>query len=182
MRANKFLLILCAMLLICNSMGQTTSQSANQPYSDCNRTDTNGKKQGLWIEENGATRIEQYYKDGIHSGGYQQFHSGELSILGEYTDGKKSGIWYFYSQGRVMMTFEDYAQNHDTITREWDKKRYVPDYKCYSKGYYLNGNLKQEGWLLWNKDECPESDLSIEYGEWKYYDETGNLIKTKQFN
>ena len=43
--------------------------------------------------------------------------------------------------------------------------------------YYPNGNIKEEGTVLWTED--PNMDDSVEYGEWKYYDENGNLIKTK---
>jgi len=160
---------------------QTTDSPQNKVSSDYNKTDNNGKKQGLWVEEIGETRIERYYKDGIRSGIYRQFFAGNLSILGEYTNDKESGIWYYYDLGRLTMTFENYAQNYDTITREWDKKRYVPDYKCYYKAYYPNGNIKEEGWVLWNEGESPESDLSIEYGTWKYYNEKGELTKTKEY-
>ena len=192
MKTKYFVLILCAMSLISscispskkqsnNCVSPQEEQSENILCTDYNITDANGKKQGLWIEESGRTRIERHYKDGIRSGVYKQFFAGKLSILGEYTNDKESGIWYIYDNERVWMTFENHAQNYDTITREWDKKRYVPDYKCYSKAYYPNGNIKDEGWLLWNEGESPESDLSIEYGEWKYYDEEGNLVRTKVF-
>jgi hypothetical protein len=33
--------------------------------------------------------------------------------------------------------------------------------------------------LLWEED--PESDFTFEYGEGKYYDDTGKLTKTKVF-
>ena len=80
-----------------------------------------------------------------------------------------------------MMTFENYSINYDTITSEGIRGRYVPDYKCYYKGYHPNGTIAKEGWLLWDEGSCPESDLSMEYGTWKYYDENGSLIKTEYF-
>ena len=157
----------------------TEKQTTKGEY---NQTDSNGKKQGLWIEKIGKeTRIERYYKDGIRSGIYRQFFMGNLSILGEYTNDKESGIWYYYDLGHLMMTFENYAQNYDTITNEGNKKKYVPDYKCYMKSYHSNGNIKDEGWLLWNEGESPESDFSVEYGTWKYYNEKGKLINTKEY-
>jgi len=161
---------------------QTAINSKSEINSDYNKTDSNGKKQGLWIEEDGQTRIERCYKDGIRSGVYKQFFYGNLSILGEYTNDKESGIWYYYDLGRLIMTFENFAKNYDTITNEGDKKKYVPDYKCYMKGYHSNGNINEEGWLLWNEGEGFETDFSIEYGTWKYYNEKGKLIRTKEFN
>ena len=50
-------------------------------------------------------------------------------------------------------------------------------YKCHYRSYYPNGNIEKEGMLLCT--EGPWMDDSVEYGEWKYYDENGNLIKTK---
>ena len=61
------------------------------------------------------------------------------------------------------------------------KKRYVPDYKCRSFSYYPNGNVQEEGWLLWSEGDAPESDMSVKYGEWKYYDESGKFIKAEVF-
>ena len=164
-----------------NTEEQITNEPQNEISSDYNKTDSSGKKQGLWIEEKGQIRIEQNYKDGIRSGVYKQFFAGNLSILGEYTNGMESGIWYYYDLGVLMMTFEDFVKNHDTITNEGNRGRYVPDYKCYSKAYYSNGNIKDEGWLLWNEGDSPESDFSIEYGTWKYYNEKGELIKTEEY-
>lgn len=160
---------------------KSTNIPQKEIISNYNKTDNNGKKQGLWIEEEGITRIEQYYKNGVRSGTYKQYLAEKLVILGEYTNGKETGIWYYYNNGILMMTFERYATNYDTITSEGIKGCYVPDYKCYYKGYHPNGIVAEEGWLLWDEGSCPESDLSMEYGTWKYYDEKGSLIKTEHF-
>jgi len=161
---------------------QVINNAQDEISSDYNKTDNSGKKQGLWIEKYGLIRIERYYKDGICSGVYKQFNSdGDLLVLGEYTNDKMSGIWYYYNYGQLWITFEDFAENYDTITSEGNKERYVPDYKCYSKAYYSNGNLKDEGWLLWNEGDSPVSDFSVEYGTWKYYNEKGELVKTKEY-
>ena len=44
---------------------------------------------------------------------------------------------------------------------------------------YPNGVIESEGILLW--EISSQSDFTWEYGEWKYYDQTGKLIKTKVF-
>ncbi|MDD2313018.1 MAG: hypothetical protein PHT14_10795 [Petrimonas sp.] len=160
---------------------QTTNKPQSEIISNYNKIDNNGKKQGLWIEENGNTRIERYYKGGVRSGVYKQFLAGKLVILGEYTNDKESGIWYYYDKEHLTMTFENYATNYDTITSEGGKGRYIPDYKCYYKAYYPNGTIKEEGWLLWSEGDSPESDLSVEYGTWKYYNEDGKLTQTKEY-
>ena len=46
-----------------------------------------------------------------------------------------------------------------------------------SFGEYKDG--KEIGILLW--EISSQSDFTWEYGEWKYYDQTGKLIKTKVF-
>lgn len=79
------------------------------------------------------------------------------------------------------MLFKDFSKNNYSIINEGDGKKYIPDYKCYTITYYPNGNIQNEGTLLWSEGEAPESDFSVEYGEWKYYDENGKLIKTRNF-
>ena len=154
-------------------------QSENSPCIDCNKTDENGRKQGLWIEGDETSHIEMHYKDGIISGVFKHFLAGKLFSLGEFTDGHYSGIWYYYDDdGGIESSCENFAPNHDTIHQKWAEKC-VPDYKCYLKLYYSNGNIKEEGWIVWN--ESPLSDFSLQHGIWKYYDETGNLIRTEEF-
>ena len=79
------------------------------------------------------------------------------------------------------MLFKDFSKNTYSIMNEGDKKTTTPDYKCYSVSYHPNGNIKNEGILLWSEGEAPESDFSREYGIWKYYNEKGILINTKEF-
>ena len=165
-----------------NTEEQTTINPQKEICIDTNKTNINGKKQGLWITKEPYRRIEEYYKNGVLSGVYKEFNSiGDLLVFGEYTDGKMFGKWYYYDCGHLITTFENFTKNYDTITNEGDKRKYVPDYKCQSKYYYSNGNIKEEGWLLWSEGENPDSDFSVEDGTWKYYDEKGNLIKTKEY-
>jgi len=50
---------------------------------------------------------------------------------------------------------------------------------CYCIYYYSNGFIKSEGLLLWNVS--PDSDFTFEYGEWKYYNDDGTLMYTKNY-
>jgi hypothetical protein len=86
-----------------------------------------------------------------------------------------------YKEGRIEMTLENHAKNRETIVREWDKKRYVPNNKAYCKTYHSNGSIKGEGWLLWNEGENPNSYLSVEYGTWKFYNDKGTLINIRDY-
>ena len=81
----------------------------------------------------------------------------------------------------MWFCLNDFSKNTYSTINEGDGTKYTPDYNCHMISYYLNGNIKEEGLLLWSEGESPESDFSIEYGEWKYYDENGNLTEKKTF-
>ena len=148
-----------------------------------NQVNNKGEKDGFWIDSTRYRKTEKYYKDGKQFGIYKEYNPrGRLLTFGEYKDGKMNGIWYFFDQkGFLIMLFRDFSRNIYSIINEGDKCVITPDYKCYSISYYTNGNIKNEGLLLWSEGEAPESDFSNEYGVWKYYNENGELIKTKEF-
>jgi hypothetical protein len=147
-----------------------------------NQLNEKGQKCGLWIDSTTYFIFEGYYKDGVLSGVFKEYNSdGQLMTFGEYCKGKMCGTWYFFRiEGHVDMIFKDFAKNTYSIMNVYGT-RYVPDYKCYFISYYPNGNIKSEGLLLWSEGTEPETDLSSEYGEWKYYDKEGHLTETKVF-
>ena len=51
-------------------------------------------------------------------------------------------------------------------------------YKCHSIDYYPSGAVKSEGYMVCDEDFMVDF---WEIGEWKYYDEAGNLIKTEDY-
>ena len=146
-----------------------------------NQFNPKGQKEGYWIEDRGFDTIELYYKNGRKSGVFKSYSKqGTLSAFGEYLDGQITGTWfYFGDKGHLMGIQRNFMVNKDTVILDSGKRHLYP-YKCYSIRYYPNGNIKAEGILLWNDD--PEMDDVREYGEWKYYDEIGKLVKTEQFN
>ena len=148
-----------------------------------NQFNNKGQKEGFWVEKSTYWIRESYFKYGMLSGVYKEFNSdGKLYIFGEYLDDKRCGTWYFFNDmGALWMIFKDFSKNTASIINEGDKKRYVPDYKCRSFGYYPNGNVQEEGWLLWSEGDAPESDMSVKYGEWKYYDESGKFIRAEVY-
>lgn len=145
-----------------------------------NKLNKNGHKEGLWVENYNSITNELYYKDGQKSGVFKSYtKKGKLSAIGEYTNGKITGTWYHFGDyGHLMSIQKDFRINNNTVILD-SGKRYVYPYKCYTINYYPNGVVEAEGFLLWEED--PEMDTAREYGEWKYYDETGKLIKTKEF-
>lgn len=116
-----------------------------------------------------------YYQDGkirsniIYAGSNvvkeeDYYASGQLEYIEEYD---KRGEYYlqrkFYSpNGKPTSTLE--------IT---DSKRRV----YASKEYYDNGNLKEEGQMIYNEGV---GDYQ-KNGKWKFYDETGKLKEEKSF-
>ena len=173
---------ICILILI--SLVLNTNIFAQMGYAEkINQLNGNGQKEGFWIDRTKHKVQEAYYKNGILSGVFKQYNQkGKLLILGEYKNGKMCGTWFYFGDtGHLIMVFKDFAKNISSVVNEGNKKEYVPDYKCYSLSYYPNGNIQNEGILLWSEGESPESDFSVEYGEWKYYDDTGKLIKTKLF-
>ena len=151
--------------------------------SKINQFNEKGQKDGFWVDTvSNYEYYQSYYKDGILSGIHKEYNiDGILQVLGEFKDGEFSGTWYYFeNDGRIWMIFRDFEKNDYPIS-DYDGKTYIPDYKCYLTGYHPNGRIESEGIVLWSGDDNPVSDTSIEYGEWKYYDEQGNLIKTKIF-
>ncbi|MCI1682499.1 MAG: hypothetical protein LKI39_08085 [Bacteroides sp.] len=177
MRMRLFIFILISFTLNLNIIAQSESTK------EINQYNKKGQKEGLWKDTINNRLRETYFKNGIKSGIYKQYNlKKELLIFGEYCKGKMCGTWYFFGNtGHIWTIFKDFTKNTYSIINEGDKKKYIPDYKCYSISYYPNGNIRDEGTLLWSEGESPESDSSVEYGEWKYYNNTGKLIKTRTF-
>lgn len=103
----------------------------------------------------------------------------ELVSMGEYKNDIETGIWYIFGDyGHLLMMQSDFQKNTYQIPLEHHAQGICP-YRCYSISFHPNGSKKSEGVLLW--DESADSDFVFEYGEWKYYDESGELIKIKEF-
>lgn len=147
-----------------------------------NQVDSNGKKQGYWIEDNGYK--ECYYKNNLLHGFCKTYSkiNHTLDALGEFDNGNYSGIWYFFDEkkGFIIGKFFDIEKNTDIIIVLDDgHTKEKPIYKAYNINYYPSGIIKEEGQILY--DDSFEIDY-YEYGLWKYYDEKGNLIKTVNKN
>lgn len=148
-----------------------------------NQPNSMKRKEGLWVDTIHNIVNETYYDNGVKSGIFKQYDlKGRLLILGEYCKDKMCGTWrYFEDAGHLLFVLKDFSINTYSIINEGNGQMYVPNNKCYSISYYPNGNIKSEGLILWDEGQTPESDLSREYGEWKYYNECGKLVSTKCF-
>ena len=144
-----------------------------------NQYNANGQKEGFWREDRRVDVLELYYKNGERSGVFRCLSiKGRLRILGEYKEGKEIGTWYFFNdKGFLEFIQKDFGPNTQPILS--DGEEFVLPYRCYHISYYPNGVIESEGILLW--EISSQSDFTWEYGEWKYYDQTGKLIKTKVF-
>jgi antitoxin component YwqK of YwqJK toxin-antitoxin module len=171
----KFICILAMVILPCMDI------FAQKEYADkINQFNDKGQKEGFWKEVSGNVKLESYYLNGKKSGIFKSFsQTGNLNAIGEYNNDEISGTWYYFGDcGHLMMIQKDFEKNSYAIPLEHRVQGVVPN-KCYCTEFYPNGMKKSEGVLLW--DENPESDFTFEYGEWKYYNESGELIKTKLF-
>ncbi|WP_291529431.1 hypothetical protein [Bacteroides sp. UBA939] len=155
---------------------------AQKEYAEkINQSNREGLKDGLWKENTKSWRTEIYYRNGRKNGLYKSFSisKGELSCFGEYKNDTITGTWYYFGDfGHLIMIQKGFKENDKPIPIEHHAQGVCP-YQCYCISYYPNGIKKSEGILLWDKD--PEGDFSFEYGEWKYYSDTGVLTKVKKF-
>jgi antitoxin component YwqK of YwqJK toxin-antitoxin module len=138
-------------------------------------------KDGYCTEFDGIFKREIYYHNGKKNGIYKVYsHTGSLRYFGEYKDDMKIGIWYYFeNDGRLMMILTNFEEGQFDIPKTSVLLGDYLPHKGYCVDYYPNGMKQDEGILLW--DNSPESDFACEYGEWKYYDENGNLTETKYF-
>ena len=148
-------------------------------FSSCLYSSGAEKVTGLVVEKDGEYTYEKYMRNGVEDGVYKGFHNGKLYIFGEMKNGFFSGNWYYFNEnGELMIKFSRFFANDKSLTLK--DLNCIPDYICYYESFYSNGQVKEEGSCLFYKEEDPLID-SYEYGKYIYYDEKGNVIKTKIF-
>ncbi len=144
-----------------------------------NRHNEKGLKEGFWFEDNEYT----FYENGVPSGIYLKFGSnGSISVLGQYSKGEICGKWfYFDDRGYLTRIHKDFSKNTDTIVNRNNYTKYVPRYKCHVTTYYPNSSsIKSKGTLLLdNATTILDSESTIKYGEWDYYEDT---IKVEKYS
>lgn len=167
-------------------------QEINNPSFDfgqkLNTLNVNGQREGLWIEDTWPGCI-----------GYISYHNGERNGLSfthqEETNTLSWIAYYMMGDLKVAIDFSDggvgvrsyplgtvlridYGSiNTEFSIRKSDGSFYVPYFKAYCRGYYPDGRVKSEGFIVWDKGESQEIDFK-ECGVWKNYDlEQGITLK-----
>lgn len=169
--------ILFALLIYSLIVFPSYSQVDSANFSIINSVDNAGQKIGLWVENDGL--IEAYYRDGELEGIFKSYYrkNGKLGVFGEYTNGDRTGTWYYFNEtGQIYMIECEISKNVNLQVLRDDGELITPEFKSFLSFYYPNGNIKEEGVVLF--DEDIEIDF-FKYGTWKYYDQEGNLLKVE---
>ena len=179
------------LFLICNiSVHSYNFEIANIdfPSDMVNRVNSEGLKEGVWV--NGDSRTNRfsicYYKNGQKEGvesTYWKILKAEdisqyyLASIITYKDDKYSEVIItYYENGQLWFLIRDIKAVTDfNPTPENYFSTYKFPYQGYTQTYSENGVLIEEGPLLFDEDFFYDIQ---EVGEWKYYDESGNLIRT----
>ena len=106
--------------------------------------------------ENGQLKSVENLEKGNWKGSYLSYYdNGQLESEGQYIDGAMSGVWKRYFKTGELLGTLTFANNEENGPFTF---------------YHQNGNLKEEGTYR-NGDNL--------YGEFKIYDETGELVMIK---
>ena len=167
---RKTILVIAALLTSVLSFSQ-------QAETSINKYDENGNKTGLWIIQDGYRKYFTNYKNGIKDGVSYRVDTddGTLDYFTRCSNGELVDLFCFNDTGGLAYRMYDFRKFEIDLKPPykgytWDK---APDRICHSVSYYPNGNIKDEGDIIFWSEEGPEIDF-IEYGEWKYYNEDGS--------
>ena len=147
---------------------------------EINKLDHEGLHTGLWVENQGEQTRFCFYKKGVLDGPCWIISANEkrLYSFGEFSNGEYSGVWYSFGDDGVLLSMQkDFGKTTYEIPQT---HRAQGTYQCYTINYYPNGCKQSEGILLW--DVSPDADTTFEYGEWKYYDDKGKLVRVINYD
>ena len=156
-----------------------------------NQYNSSGDKEGLWEEDWGPECIAYItYHNGERDGLFCAYRpsTNTFSQIGEYIAGEprmvinmgEGDLSHRETPAGRITSFALYSTNNEFSIYTQDGSSFTPYYKRYEKNFYPNGQLKSEGFMIWDKDQDPEKD-SIKVGEWKYCDADGSItIKNYQ--
>lgn len=129
--------------------------------------------------------------------------NGEFTSSGKYLNRKKTGVWE-YRKGERLLTREEYSGDKlDGTSFKYYANGKVAESKTWKEGvlsgawnvFYDNGQLKFGTFFVGGKLQGPlkaygyEGQKSVEgaycndlkEGVWRYYDETGKLIRERKY-
>lgn len=77
-----------------------------------------------YFHENGLVKQQGYYKDGkVHAKWVSFSETGEKLSIGEYTNGIKTGKWFFWNQNSLNEV--DYNNSQIAEVKKWSKDAIV---------------------------------------------------------
>jgi antitoxin component YwqK of YwqJK toxin-antitoxin module len=143
------------------------------------RYDKKGRAQGewKWYYENGNILREEVYVNGKREGLMQEFtEDGKLITKGEYSDDLQEGPWYY-----EIMNYKEFGNYRLGLPDSMWKAYYVKENKLRFEGAFLNGDADgRHTWFYANGKQQASGKYAagMKQGEWRYFDELGNLTLT----
>lgn len=156
------------LLLALTSVSQALF-AQSEDSKEINRTDPNGKRDGLWYFSEGGMRGEP-----------------STNTFGNYDHGEKTGTWYVSSDRGDMISIENFRHN----VRDGEAQ-YFENGRLTALGHFrgLNPNVPMDTFMLTDVITGEEKLMitptergSVRHGTWRFYDElSGRLIKEEQY-
>lgn len=160
------LLILCILLLL-NGSWSALAQSTET--KEINRTDANGKPDGLWYLSTEGVRGE-----------------AAINTLGSYDHGEKTGTWYVSNERGDLISIENYKHNVKD-----GEAQYFENGRLTALGHYrgLNPRVPMDTFMLTDVITGEEKLMiiptergSVRHGTWRFYDDmSGRLVREEQY-
>jgi antitoxin component YwqK of YwqJK toxin-antitoxin module len=143
-----------------------------------NQIDSNGLKQGLWIEK-GVLTSYTFYKNNKKNGPYILYgKNGLLFYFGDYKEDDPVGVHYvFYTNGNLNFKLFNHRVVNLIISEPDFKAKFK--YKSHLITYYINGMINNEGEIFHADSFLTES---LEDSIWTYYDLKGKITKKVLYN
>ena len=95
----------------------------------------------LTVVERFNWRCETYYKNGKRNGIYKKYTNNKLSVCGIYTNGRPTGIWYFFlPSGEIRIALKHIRP----APKNPHQYKYIADIYSRANGvenYYLDSGL-----------------------------------------
>ena len=144
-------------------------------YSDAKKYGTFKLKDTVKLYE------EETTYDATESTTYKYFHPNfKLKQEGKMINGKKEGLCKSYNDKGILITEVNYKND----TEFGDYKEYFDNgtlkvkgqYK-HSSGFVTHSTFDPQG--KENIRKTASNNIPTKFGEWKYYDEKGNVVKTE---
>lgn len=126
----------------------------------------------------GRYTLDNFFFNGVHTAYYK---NGNIKEYGYYKDNARVGDWIFYNSAGKVIKEGNYFGDYNKVLLDVKQKqiitlnRYLDTIKVAELTQETYDSLKQvlkQDWGL-----AFPVHLYFEHGNWKYYDDTGRLIK-----